>query len=66
MASLIIISSLVMLASTVTSASHPITCSDLISDNYDAMQAPSNETVQVAFQANVMNIAKVNVQDQVN
>ena len=58
--------SLVLLASTIKLASPSISCSDLMPDNYDPMRAPSNGSVKVAFQPSVMNIAKVNVQDQVN
>ena len=65
MASLTMIGYLIFLASTIKLASS-ISCLDLMPDNYDAMRAPSNGSVQVAFQPNVLNIAKVNVQDQVN
>lgn len=66
MAFLIMILSLVLLASTITLASPSISCSDLMPDNYDALKAPNNQTAQVAFQPSVMNIGEVNVKDQVN
>lgn len=68
MASVTVILSLILLASAIRLASPSIKCSDLMPANYDVMKAPcdgSNETIQVAFQPSVMNIANVNVQDQV-